>query len=135
MLPPTLTGAGGGGGGGGASGRPPTTPPTTPPGTPPSTPPDTPPSTPRLIPSSGLTCSGTSRGAVNFGGSWMIGLGWTLGVTGALGAGGGGGGGGGGGAAGSTKNALTAEVGSGSSSEVSRGTTMTNSSTIAWMAR
>ena len=71
---------------------------------------------------------------MNFGGSWMIGLGWTLGVTGALGAGGGGGGGGGGGAAGSTKNALTAEVGSGSSSEVSRGTTMTNSSTIAWMA-
>jgi hypothetical protein len=59
----------------------------------------------------------------------------TLGVTGALGAGGGGGGGGGGAAGGSTKNARTAEVGSGSSSDIRSGTMMNTTRMTAWIVR
>src|SRR5260221_9550845 len=117
ICPPTRTACTGAG----ASGSPPTTPPTTPPGTPPSTPPATPPWTPKST-SSGLTCSGTSTGAVNLGDSFSTGLGIGFGMFACLGAGGGGGGGGGGAEIGSTKKALTAAAGSGSSAGCSSGT-------------
>ena len=83
--------------------------------------------------SSGVISSGTSTGATN----WFstIGLGMTLGALAGRAAGGGGGGGGAGAAIGSTKNAFTAEAGSGSWSAESSGTMTIRAAAIVCSAR